>query len=349
MPTLALGGAERVFVTLLRNLDPTRFDLALTVGSRANGPLISEIPPHVTLFELGTARVRDMAPRLVSLVWRFRPAVIVSTLEHMNLALCLSRPCWPSDTKHVVRTTSLTVLDNWPMRWGMRLLYPFPDAIIYQSDLMKSQFLTTLRLSSANARVVKNPLDIGKVRTQASDPTVQPAYEKEAINLVAIGRFESVKGFDLLARALAWLDRRLCLTIIGGGPDREPFERLVSELGLKDRIRMVGYQLNPYPFIAQADALVLPSRSEGFPNVVLEALSLGVPVVCTPVAGLEAILANEPSCFVANAITADGLAEALTRFIAHPKSRLTASPIVADHDAANIAKQYEDLFHSLIR
>ena len=77
----------------------------------------------------------------------------------------------------------------------------------------------------------------------------------------------------------------ICLTLLGEGPLRPELERLAQQSGVADRVHFVGFQKNPYPFFAQADAFVLSSRYEGFPNVVLEALACGTPVIATPAPG----------------------------------------------------------------
>jgi glycosyltransferase involved in cell wall biosynthesis len=84
----------------------------------------------------------------------------------------------------------------------------------------------------------------------------------------------------------------LDLTIVGDGPDRASLERLVGMRALGDRIHFVGHQADPRPFYREADLLVIPSRSEGLPNVLLEAIAHGLPVVSTRVGAVPEVVTD---------------------------------------------------------
>jgi glycosyltransferase involved in cell wall biosynthesis len=105
------------------------------------------------------------------------------------------------------------------------------------------------------------------------------------------------------------------LTLLGEGPLRAALEQLAKHRGVADRVRFVGFQKNPYPFFVQADAFVLSSRYEGFPNVVLEALACGTPVIATPAPGGVAEIAElAGGVLLASAVDAESLSLAIKRF-----------------------------------
>src|SRR5438874_636849 len=100
IPTLAGGGSERVLVTLLRHLDRTLFIPTLVVIDTRNAVFLNDVPSDVTLIDLGCTRVRYALPKLLRLIWRRRPDVVLSTLGQLNLALAILRPLLPNRVRY---------------------------------------------------------------------------------------------------------------------------------------------------------------------------------------------------------------------------------------------------------
>ena len=98
---------------------------------------------------------------------------------------------------------------------------------------------------------------------------------------VSLGRLTRQKGMDRLITYVASMGSRANLLIIGNGPDRDKLERLIASNGLSDHAKIIDFQDNPFPYMSNADAVLLGSRWEGLPNVALEALALGKQVVAT--------------------------------------------------------------------
>jgi glycosyltransferase involved in cell wall biosynthesis len=114
---------------------------------------------------------------------------------------------------------------------------------------------------------------------------------------------------------------------------------LAAQQGVAQQVRFLGFQSNPYPFFANADAFVLSSRFEGFPNVVLEALACGTPVVATPATGgIKEILAAVEGCVLADSVTAAGLARALEHV---PRGRRLSEAAVDPYAMDRITRRYE--------
>jgi glycosyltransferase involved in cell wall biosynthesis len=105
--------------------------------------------------------------------------------------------------------------------------------------------------------------------------------ERETI-ILAVGRLVRLKGFDLLLKAFAQLHSAhptWRLIILGEGPERQALEALRKELGLVNHFELPGQVRNPEAWMARAGLVVQPSRYEGFPNAVLEAMAMGAPVI----------------------------------------------------------------------
>jgi glycosyltransferase involved in cell wall biosynthesis len=353
IPTLLGGGSERVIVNLLRHLDRARFQCTLVVVDMHDAAYRADIPADVELVDLDYRRVRYAVPGIIQMIWLRRPDVVLSTLGHMNLALGLVRAILPWRTRFIARETIVvsellrSKLLGRVLAFAYRVLYRSFDAVVCQSRDMRNDLVDNMRLPAGKIFLIHNPVDVERVRMlasahEAADNAMREVTGPGVVSLVAAGRLVHQKGFDLLLDALAQLaDPRLHLTLLGEGPLRSELERQVRALGLERQVRFAGFQPNPYSFFAHADALVLSSRYEGFPNVVLEALACGTPVVATPApGGVREILANVAGCHLAERIDSESLAAALSRVV--PGRRLPKD-VASAYDARRIAARYENL------
>lgn len=352
IPTLTGGGAERVIVTLLRHLDRSKFQLALAVVDMRHAVFRDDVPEDVEFIDLKCSRVRYALPKIMALIWHRRPSVVFSTLGHLNLALAIFRSFLPNSIHYLARETtvvseglkSYTHPDWWA--WSYRRFYGRFDRVICQSKYMRDDLIAHFGLPADRFVVLNNPVDVEAIHRLACEPLVTglPSVDtsetnRNVINLVSAGRLVAVKGLDLLIEALALCGNpNLRLTLLGDGPLRNELEALAKKMGVHGQINFVGFQQNPYPYFSQADAFVLSSRFEGFPNVVLEALTCGVPVISTPApGGVHEILDGVAGCVMARCLTAASLANAIASFI--PGRRIPLS-VVEPYFVEKIVKGY---------
>ena len=169
------------------------------------------------------------------------------------------------------------------MRAFIRRTFPRAHAIIAVSEGVKEDLVRHLAIAPERITVVPNPVDLERIRRVSIEPIATEDFTNTGASIVSVGRLVQLKGFDLLIRAFARVDRSLQarLIIIGDGDQRESLERLIAELGVASRVTLVGRQANPWKYMARADVVAMASRSEAFPNVIGEALALGRPVVAT--------------------------------------------------------------------
>lgn len=181
-------------------------------------------------------------------------------------------------------------------------------------------------LSRARIEVIPNPFDRDALRAQAAAPVALPPRPY----VIHVGRFSGQKRHDVLLDAFAKQEGRYRLVLLA---DPAPaLEALIAERGLGPRVHVAGFQKNPYPWIAGADLLALSSDHEGLPNVILEALLLGVPVVSTdcPSGPREILGAALPQC-----LAPVGDAAALGRAM---RDALAARPEVSRVDLRDYAQ-----------
>jgi glycosyltransferase involved in cell wall biosynthesis len=335
MPNFAGGGAEKVALTLLNGLDRNRFAPELAVFEAA-GPLSDGVAPGIPLHDLGRPRLRRALPALVRLIRARKPAAVFATQGYVNLALLAVRPALPGATALVVResNTLSQSLPNLPYPWlgrlAYRLLYPRADAVICQHRQTEREMTADFRVASKRVQSLPNPVDVAALRAAAEPPLREPG---SGLRFVAAGRLTRQKGYDRLLDLMAALPAEARLTIYGVGADESALQRQAAGLGLAARVRFAGFKRPLAPALAGADACLVPSRWEGLPNVALEALACGTPVISSPAAGGIAELAEEAPGGAVTLADLDGpFGAAMRALIPRERAGLRPSLLPARYD-----------------
>src|SRR6266516_2027504 len=289
IPSMLLGGSERVMLNLVRHIDPEHFEPHVMVLDQG-GVWLENVPPHVRVHELGVWRSRRAVLPFARLCRKIRPQAVLSTSAHLNAAVVAARPLLPMGTSLLTREgadlTSPQVACGRLRKFVYKQAYRGADLVICQSDYMMENLIRQFGLARNKVVRIYNPVDIDSISALAeSEPN---PFSDAGPNLVAAGRLSYEKGFDLLLRCMPILRQAIpsiSVTLVGDGPDLAALKAAQQELRLESCVRFVGIRHNPYPFLKHGELLVLPSRTEALPNVVLEAIALGTPVVatnCTP-------------------------------------------------------------------
>ena len=290
LPHLEGGGAQRVLLTLLRDLPRDRFapELALL---RRSGELLSRVPGDVPLHDLRAGSARFGAPALIRLAWQIRPQIVFSSIYYVNHLVLLLRPFLPR-TRIVVREAiqvgAAVERAALPRRLALLhwLLYRSADAVVVQCEAM-GRDLERFGVPARRMTTIFNPVDAAALRAEADAAPDPFAGAGKGPHVLGVGRLVRQKGFDRLIRSFAALRARAPeaqLWILGedpGGRDSasEALSRLRAELGLAACVHFTGYRRDVAAWLARADLFVLSSHYEGLPNVLLEALACGCPVV----------------------------------------------------------------------
>jgi glycosyltransferase involved in cell wall biosynthesis len=162
-----------------------------------------------------------------------------------------------------------------------------------------------------NARIVRNPFNV------PYDAAPSWPSSDDVIRLACVGRLDpAAKGQDILFKVLArppWRDRRLTVSLVGKGSSEKTLRRLVKMLDIADRVLFQGFASDIVEVWAKHHALILPSRVEGLPLAVVEAMLCGRICIVTDVAGNGELLEDNITGFVAKAPVPDLVDEALER------------------------------------
>jgi glycosyltransferase involved in cell wall biosynthesis len=291
LPALTPGGAERVLITLMNGLQNTAFAPEM-LSVRGDGALRVLIHPDIPFHSLDHALSPRALPQLYNAIKRIKPEIIVSTMAHMNFALLALRPFFPR-TRFIVReaiTPSFFFKKHkakaFIIKRLYKWLYPLADTVLSPTQTVFEEFKTVLNMHSAKFVVLPNPVDVEGLRAQI-DLSIVPPTHKDTIRFVSCGRLHPQKGFDRLIECLGKMDMSADwrLDILGEGDERENLLGLIEKYALKENVFLRGHVYPPYSYMAAGDCFLLPSRFEGSPNVVLESLACGTPVIAMHEAG----------------------------------------------------------------
>ena len=295
--SLGGGGAERVAINLLHHCDPGLVDVRLGLLQRA-GLLLSEIDPERVCAPAngpGRLGVHWGAPfRIVRMLRETRPDVLMTfgmgvdaltwvAIKAMTL-LFLRRPRWicreDSNPTAEFKALSSNPLLRWLFWTSTRVIRGAADGFVTVSEDLAASLTRRPKQRRAATRVIPNPIDLDLIRRQTKKP---PPWISDRPLIVSAGRLVRQKGFDLLIEAFAAspVTKGMDLVILGEGALETELRAQAQSLGVADRVHLAGFQSNPWAWFARARLFVLPSRWEGFGNVVAEAMACGAPTLVT--------------------------------------------------------------------
>ena len=301
---LGQGGAEKVLVNLVNNMDRTKFDISLTVlfGGGINEQFLKDDIKFYTIFPRevpGNSKLMKLlTPRqLHALCVKTNYDIEVAYLEGPSSRVISG--CTNQETKlvawiHSTLKNKKEVSSSFRSYRECYKCYKKFDRIVCVSEDIRKRISDIFDYKWPLA-VIHNPINSNEIREKASEDIERDLYRTNEINLIAVGTLKNVKGYDRLLRIIhrLYLEKYpIHLFILGVGPMRVEMEQFIKVNRLTSCITFLGYQTNPYKYVARSDLYVCASYSEGFSTSVVEALIVGTPICTVEVSGMREILCD---------------------------------------------------------
>lgn len=316
------GGPDKTILNSPRFLEPLGYRMICGYLHPPGDPGFEVLRRHAARYNAPLVSIPDRGPwdwrvisELLAVCRREKVAVWHGHDYKTNALGLLLKRFWPM---HLVTTVHGWVrhTTRTPLYYRIdQICLPRYERVICVSDDLLEACLDC-GVRPANLVLLENAIDAGDYSRRRSVPEAKSAlgFPTTGLLIGAVGRLSGEKGFDILIRSVhalirRWLDVRL--VIVGEGGERANLERLIGQLGLRDRVTLPGWQADVRGYFEAMDVFALSSHREGLPNVVLEAMALEVPVVATRVNGVPRLVQDGRNGFLVNAGDADGLTTAL--------------------------------------
>lgn len=315
------GGSERVAIIYAKILKANGYNckfILIDHSSRLDIPIASFIPNDIPYCVI-KGRARYTPFKLLREIRLSSPDIIYGSLVPISNLLLMYKTFRLISAKVVVRmNTSPLSITKEESKFAKRL-FPKADAVICQTKEMKEELNRYYRLPLNLLTVIYNPIDIELIQEKIKEHN---PLDSKFCNYVAVGRIHPIKGYDTLIESFA----RVCsennqarLYIVGGCPNETYIQELkdkIKLLGIENYVYFEGFQKNPYKYTWNADVYVLSSLREGLPNVLLEALYLGVPIVATRCVGyIDEVIIHGQNGYIVEPRDVDGLANKMLQAI----------------------------------
>lgn len=279
LPTLNVGGIERVFITYANSLSEF-YDVEFVLCKK-EGILLKELSSKVNVYNLGNVRLANSFYYLRKYLKQNRLDCIITGGDYPNMVLVLASLHLSHRPKIVISqhnyfNIEIEHLGLWAKfsKIWTRIIYPYSHKIIAVSDGIYKYLIYDLKQKPTKIIKVPNPINVKEINVKSKKKC---EFNLPDNYIVFIGRLGAVKNIYMLLDAYEKARLNECyLVIVGDGVDMMSLQKYAIKLSKKKRIIFTGATNNPLPVLRNAKSLVLPSFSEAFPTVLLEAICLGV-------------------------------------------------------------------------
>lgn len=290
-------GADKTLLKIAEGLAAIGLEVDLVTAKKTD-KVDSQINPAVNLIDLKSSRfnVIKNVVGLTTYLIKHQPTILFSSIHFNNItsvfALTLARLAGVKSKLVVRQANSLEYqLKGYPFPIGilmyplLRLAYEKADLIISPSKGLISDLTEFMKAEESKIELIYNPTVTSDIYEKAQQEINHPWFQQESFPVIlGAGRLKPQKDFITLIKAFARVKQDVQdakLVILGEGGQRQELESLVTQLGLEGDVDLIGFQKNPYAFMAKADVFVLSSIYEGLPNILIEALALKKKIVAT--------------------------------------------------------------------
>ncbi len=291
--SLTSGGAERILAIVANELVAQNIKVNLLCIENDN---VYKLPKEVKITYLSNLSKHDsnlkkflylplLAIRLKRYIKKNNTPLIQSHIYRANFTNLLAKLFGAKHQVQVVEVTSIGNLKDGGFAkkinfYLIKFLYRYANKVIFIAQRMREEFLKNFPYVN-DYTVINNPHNITKIEQLSQEKIENFTFKKYRKYLITVGRLSSEKRLYSVINTLKELDKDVELLIIGDGVEEQNLKAYTKEQGLLPRVHFLGRVENPFNYITASDIFILASEGEGFPNVIIESMVCGTPVIST--------------------------------------------------------------------
>lgn len=328
----SIGGAERMSINIANFLDKDTFDVKFVVMGKSLNPISNLIPSN---YDIELIKIRNIwyffTFRLIRLFRKEKPHVVFCSLMNLSVRVIIASKI-VGGIKCIIRSDNYCNVLRKDQFWLCRATFRYADIIIAQQEDMRREIIKKLSINSDKIVTIHNPLDTKKIDLMVNTPNPYPS--NNSVNYLWVARFDYWKGQDILIKSFLIVKKivkNAHLYLVGGFDKNSKYYQEISSLiinnNLQNDIHVIGYDSNPYKWMKYCDCFVLPSRIEGLPNALIEAMYLKRPVVaarCIPI--ISNIIEQGYNGFLVEKEDYNNMANAMIKAITLKNFEMTYKP-----------------------
>lgn len=326
---LGHGGAEKVLVNLVNNMDTDKFDITVMAlfGGGVNEQFLKPHIRYIAVFPKpfpGNSHIMKLfTPKMLHKMFiKEHYDIEISYLEGPSARVISG--CEDPETKlvswiHVEQHTTQKLAASFRDLKEATDCYNRFNKTVCVSQYVHDDFCKILSFTKPCC-VLYNTVESSEILRNAQEAATE-LVRSDTIKLVSVGKLKASKGYDRLLRNVKRLkDERypIHLYILGSGPLRAEIEKYINDNQLKDSVTFLGYQTNPYKYVSKCDLFVCASHSEGFSTAATEALIVGTPVCTVEVSGMKEMLGENNEYGIITENNEDALYKGIKRLLDDP-------------------------------
>lgn len=354
LPDLRGGGAERVMLNLLTEFYRSSEKEVVLLLGRKQGPLMNQVPEGIKIYELNaTSALKSVIP-VVKFCKKHQPEKIFASLGS-SLATALAKPFISNKIEIINRLGNTIGAEKLLFKLSLKqnlyiqankIIAKNSDKIIFQCHYMANDFIKETGVTPKSYKVIYNPVNTENVSRLKNE------VNSKVQDFVAIGRLSPQKDYFTLVQAFDILknkfNKNYVVRVLGDGELKEDLLKDIKQKNLTENVILEGYTANPYSFLQNSKALISTSLFEGFSNVIVESLCLGIPVIASNCPGANSeVLKEGENGFLFETGNAKNLAETLLKNhdeLIHFENEKISNEAIRRFSLEKIFLEYDDYF-----